>query len=710
MPELIPPRWLRIVRTGATPPTIALPLSIRIKVRAKGVVFVFALAGTDGPLDLVFKDAAGADLSRAQIRGAQSAAFVPKGAVAVALPATANAVRLGYFPRSKLGLKLHAFFAGRFPSSGIAKRWRTAGAAARDLRGSHGALLQGSPAHRQEQAQDYRRYRARYVEDFTASPAGADLKLTFVTTLPANGADLTACRDALLAQTDGNWEWLVASADRHVSAGLASDPRVRVLTASTPDPAPAFNSALTQATGSLVVRLDPAGRPTRDAVAMIRAAFAAHSDCQWLYTDEERLDGDGRPLEGIFKPAFNRHLLRSVDYIGSACAFRSTLLAQLGGARSGFGDAYGYDLRLRAAEAVGASGIYHVPRVAFSRMPDHPGDIFDPDTVEAAAAALREASGVTQVLQAEGRLRPVYGVPDAAPLVSFVIPTRDRADLLGLALRSLIALTRYRAFEIIIVDNGSSEPETFALFDEIKELWPATQVIRDDGGFNYPRICNAGVDAASGSLICLLNNDIEVVEPGWLDEMVALASLPGAGIVGAKLLFPDRTIQHAGVIAGLFAYAGHWFAHATATAGGYEDRLHSRQNLSAVTGACLLIRRDCWDRIGPLDAERFAEDCNDIDLCLRAMAGGYEVVWTPFACLVHHESASRGRRRAKAHRERLKAQRARFEARWHVSTLVDPHYNPNLRRKSLYATLAVAPEGSRAPRTASVAPPSDQRS
>lgn len=710
MPELIPPRWLRSVRTGANAPTVALPLSMRLKVRAKGVVFVFALTGTDGPVEAVFTDAAGAELSRAEIAGAQSAAFVPKGAVAVALLTPAPTVRLGYFPRSKLGLKLHAFASGRFPASGLTKRWRTAGAAARDLRGSHGALLQGSAAHRQEQAHDYRRYRARYVEDFTGAPARSDLKLSFITLLPATGADLAACRDALLAQTDANWEWLVAGADRQAAEGLGADARVHLVNGAAHDPADAFNAAVAQATGALVMTLDACARPTRDAVAMIRAAFAAHPDCQWLYTDEERLDAAGQPVEGLFKPAFNRHLLRSVDYIGPACAFRSPLLAQLGGARPGFGAACGYDLRLRAAAAVGASGIYHVPRVAVSRTPDHGGDTFGPGTVEAASAALREASGVAQVLHAEGRLRPVYGVPEQAPVVSFVIPTRDRADLLGLALRSLIALTRYRAFEIIIVDNGSTEPETFALFDEIKALWPATLVLRDDGGFNYPRICNAGVDAASGDLICLLNNDIEVVEPGWLDEMVALASLPGAGIVGAKLLFPDRTIQHAGVIAGLFAYAGHWFAHAAANAGGYEDRLHSRQNLSAVTGACLVIRRDCWEDIGPLDAERFAEDCNDIDLCLRAMAGGYEVVWTPFACLVHHESASRGKRRAKAHRERLKAQRARFEARWHASTLVDPHYNPNLRRKSLYATLASAPEGNRAPRTCAVAPPSDQRS
>uniref|UniRef100_UPI003139DFAD glycosyltransferase family 2 protein n=1 Tax=Azorhizobium sp. AG788 TaxID=2183897 RepID=UPI003139DFAD len=703
MPEQIPPRWLRITRNAAGQPSATLPTSVRLKVRGKGLVFVLVLRGVDAPIDMVFRDGAGRDLSRARMQDGEDAVFIPRGAAAVTVFTTAPAVRLGYFPRSKLGLKLHAFLSGRFGSSGIAKRWRTAGAAARNLRGLHGALLQSSPAHRQEQADHYRRYRARYGEDAGAPVApGADLSISFVTVLPASGMDLAACRDALLAQSDPGWEWLVVQPDTVASDAVGADQRVRRLHPPSSDPADSFNSALEAATGTLLVPLDPCARPTRHAVAMLRAAFAAHPDGQMLYTDEERLDAAGHPMEGIFKPAFNPHLLRSVDYIGQSCVFRATLLRAIAGARPGFGGAVLYDLRLRAVETLPASAIYHLPRVAFSRTPDHHGDTFGPRDIDAAARAVRDATGVTQVLHTEGRLRPVYTPADPRPLVSFVIPTRDRADLLGLALRSLIALTRYREFEIIIVDNGSTEPETFALFDEVKALWPATQVVRDDGGFNYPRICNRGVDVASGALICLLNNDIEVVEPGWLDEMVALACLPGTGIVGAKLLFPDRTLQHAGVIAGLFAYAGHWFAHAAATAGGYEDRLHSRQNLSAVTGACLLISRTCWDRIGPLDAERFAEDCNDIDLCLRAMAAGYEVVWSPFACLVHHESASRGRRRAKAHRERLKAQRARFEARWHASTLVDPHYNPNLRRKSLYATLASAPEGSRAPRTASV--------
>lgn len=195
---------------------------------------------------------------------------------------------------------------------------------------------------------------------------------------------------------------------------------------------------------------------------------------------------------------------------------------------------------------------------------------------------LERALGVPVEMSADGRhLRPLFPLPSPQPLVSIVIPTRDRADLLGMALRTLIGKTTYRAFEIIIVDNGSVEAETFALFDEIRAAWPQTLIVRDDGDFNYPRICNTGVEQAKGELILLLNNDIEVIDGGWLSEMVSLSALPRAGVVGAKLLYPDRTVQHAGVIVGLFRYAGHWFAHAGAQAGGYEDRLLVRQNLGS---------------------------------------------------------------------------------------------------------------------------------
>ncbi|MGU3493563.1 glycosyltransferase family 2 protein [Xanthobacteraceae bacterium A53D] len=707
MPDHIPPRWLRARRSSAGQPDLPLPLGLRLKVRRRGYAVVMTLAG--GPIEAhaTFRDAAGRVLASAVLTAPSCGVYIPQGAATLVLAEDVPGLRIGYYPRTKVGLKLHAFINGSFMSRSLLRRWKTAGAVARDLRGTHGALVQAGPAHQAEQAALYRRYRETYVGDFRDVPAqDAAPRLTFVSTV-STASDLEQALAALREQTDPQWAWvLLAPASDHAALAplIAGEERARLL-AAPEDAAAGFNQASAAAEG-LVAPLDMRGRLSRDAVAMVRAGFAAHPECQVLYTDEERTDADGQPAEGIFKPAFNRHLLHSTDYISGLCALRTGRLTQIGGARSAAGAAWLYDLLLRACDPLPASGVRHVPRVGFTRTLAMGDGGFPAETAEDAARVLGELTG-TEVTASGGRLRAHHPIPDPPPLVSFIIPTRDRANLLGLAIRSIVALTRYRHFEIVIVDNGSVEPETFALFEEAKALWPATKIVRDDGDFNYPRICNNGVAAAEGSLLCLLNNDIEVVEPGWLDELVSLASLPQTGVVGARLLFPDRSIQHAGVIVGLFAYAGHWFAHAAADAPGYEGRLRSRQNLSAVTGACLMISRACWDAIGPLDAERFAEDCNDIDLCLRAVSAGYELVWSPFSCLIHHESASRGKRRAKAHRERLKAQRARFEARWHSSVLEDPHYNPNLRRKSLYATLARAPDGDRAPRTSLIPPPAN---
>lgn len=700
-PHGIGPVWLSARPAGEGMRRFRLPFGLRLALLRKGRAYVAVLC--DGKshaahpdLALTFCDGAGRVLAEARMAPGEAALFLPRGTASVTLAAPAI-FSLGLYPRTKLALKLHAVRSGRFPGLPLAKRWKHAAAAARDLRGVHAALLENSPARTAERARAYRAYRARFVEDFTAVPApDPELVLTFFGEVPADRDQAQARLSALLAQTDPNWVWRAA-----LPAGAppdlldwakdaeARDPRFR------PQDLPLEAAAMWGSVESgLVSGLPPEGRPTRDAVAMIRAAFARHGDCDLVYTDEEKIDAQGAPCCGIFKPAFNRHLLQAGDYIGHLIAARARAIQAVGGPQMRHGTATRYHLLLTLAETLPPSAIRHIPRVAFSG----PETIVQKDP-HAAARALEEVLRTPVTIDDHGRLRPRLPVPDPLPLVSFIVPTRDRADLLGMALRSLVGETDYRRFEIIIVDNGSVEPATFALFEEIKAAWPDTMVVRDEGSFNYPRICNAGVAAARGSLICLLNNDIEVVDGRWLDELVSLASSPRTGIVGAKLLFPDRSIQHAGVIVGLFRYAAHWFSHADRDLPGPFGRLVTRSNMSAVTGACLMISRACWDAIGPLDAERFAEDCNDIDLCLRARRAGYEVVFTPFACLIHHESASRGRRRSRAHRNRLKAQRRRMEDLWGTPTLVDPHYNPNLARQSLHGALAAAPEGPRDPRT-----------
>ncbi|MFG1395502.1 glycosyltransferase family 2 protein [Roseixanthobacter pseudopolyaromaticivorans] len=712
MPAEISPLWLRAEDAPERGRRFSLPWLWRARLAVKEGVFAVEIAratpGDTEPLELAFLGFGGAPLGHATVAAPVAALLLPRGTATIAVTHGA-ALRLGLYPRGKLWLKLHAFAHGSFPGLPPHRRWRAAGAAARDLRGMHASLFADSPARQAQATRRYRRYRKAYVEDFSGplAPAGATLSFLSVLGTDTRAEDLAACLAALRAQSDPHWEWLIGlpAGEDAARAQLTGEPRVRLLADAGTAPL-TFNALLAAASGETLALLDPSGRPTRDAVAMLRAAFAAHADCMLAYTDEETLDAAGAPLDGVFKPAFNRHLLRAVDYFGDLVTLRTAHARAIGGARAYLPLAWRYDLLLRAAGALSPSAIRHIPRVGYGRQGAGGWTGFSsPDQAREAARALEDATGAPVEIRADLKLRPHYRLPDVPPLVSFVIPTRDRADLMGMALRSLVTHTAYRNFEIVIVDNGSVELETFALFAEIKAAWPRTIVVRDDGGFNYPRICNAGVDAASGDLICLLNNDIEVVEPGWLHEMVSLAALPQTGIVGAKLLFPDHTLQHAGVIAGLFRYAAHWFSHGAEDMAGHLGRLHARNNLSAVTGACLMISRQCWDQIGPLDAVRFAEDCNDIDLCLRARAGGFELVWTPFALLLHHESASRGRRRSKAHRERLKAQRARMEALWHTATLVDPHYNPNLARNSLHAGIAKSPEGSRAPRTDAIAPP-----
>lgn len=703
----IPPLWLH--PAPGTPGRFRLPVALRLALKRSGLARVMRCEGAGGPARLVFRSTAGAVLGSAMLQPeAGGAVFLPRGTAQVAVEGT-TPLRLGLYPGSKLGLKLHAAARGSFPGLGAARRWKAAGAAARDLRGTLAALIEASPAKADLDALHYARFRARHVEDLaTVLPPTAAPRLSL---LSAAGevplAALARCAAALAAQTDPAFEWLVAvpqaRLDREGEALRAAlAPFGQVLPAGDDDPLGGLDAALAAAQGEWVAPLDPSGRPTADAVAILRA-MAADPACALAYADAERLDVAGRPVAGLFHPAFNRHLLYASFYFGPLFALPRADAVRLG-LDPQAGAAALFDLALRQVAAIGSERVRHAPRVAYGTPARRPG--FAPDVIGRAATVLSRHLGVPVETVAGRHLRPLFPRPQPELLASIVVPTRDRAALLGMALRSLIGNTAYRAFEIIIVDNGSVEPETFALFEELMALWPATSVVRDDGDFNFPRICNAGVAAAKGELILLLNNDVEVTDAGWLDEMVALAMQPDTGIVGAKLLFPDRTVQHAGVIVGLFRYADHWFAHSGSAAPGYADRLMVRQNLSAVTGACLLIRRSVWDQIGPLDAVRFAEDCNDIDLCLRARRAGHEVVVTPFTGLIHHESASRGKKRSKAHRMRLKAQRARMEALWHTSRFVDPHYSPNLSRKSLFAALAETPEGPRDPRSDRIEGPS----
>jgi GT2 family glycosyltransferase len=274
-----------------------------------------------------------------------------------------------------------------------------------------------------------------------------------------------------------------------------------------------------------------------------------------------------------------------------------------------------------------------------------------------------------------GFLRLRHPLPDPEPLVSIVIPTRDRKDLLEACINGLDRATSYRNKEIIILDNDSAEAETKAYFAALSQR-SDVQVIPAPGPFNYPRLINLGASHARGELLMTLNNDIEAFEPDWLNEMVSQVSRPGVGLVGCLLLYPDRSVQHAGVIVGLSGVAGHMYV---------------TQDLSAVTGASQLMRRSLFEQLGGLDERHLAVAYNDIDFCLRVREAGLRVIYTPHARLLHHHSASRG---SDVRVERLASftwEREYMRSRWAHVVFDDPFFNPNLSLSGKRGRLATAP-------------------
>jgi GT2 family glycosyltransferase len=281
-----------------------------------------------------------------------------------------------------------------------------------------------------------------------------------------------------------------------------------------------------------------------------------------------------------------------------------------------------------------------------------------------------------------------FAVPVPAPKVSIIIPTRDRAELLRQCIDSVQQKTTYPSYEIIVVDNGSTEEATLQYFAAIAS--DDVRILRDDSPFNFSALNNRAVGHATGEFVCLLNNDIEVITPDWLDELIGIAAQPGIGAVGARLWYPDDTIQHGGVILGIGGVAGHIHHGLRRGQTGYFDRAVLTQNLSAVTAACLVIRKAIYAEVGGLD-EQLAVAFNDIDFCAKVASAGYRNAWTPHAELYHHESASRGSDIAPEKLERFQREIRWMQNRWRDFLTSDPAYNPNLSLESTPFTLAFPP-------------------
>ncbi len=516
---------------------------------------------------------------------------------------------------------------------------------------------------------------------------------------------LEATLASVRAQAYPDWE-LVAIDDASTDAGVqaclaraaAADARIRVARrAGNGGIARATNDALAAARGAWCAFLDHDDTLAPDALLCMAEAAAARPDAQALFCDEDKLDERGVRTRPFFKPAWDGEWLRTTNCVLHFLVVRTEMLRALGGVAEGIDGAQDWDLVLRLEEAAGRARIVRVPRVLY-HWRELPGSTaaaaFEKPRLVAAQRRVLEATLARRgeraaVAHGADGWRIAWALPSPPPRVSIVIPTRDRCELLSACVESIRARTTYADRELVIVDNGSTEPAARDYLDRLARDGDA-RVVAWAQPFNYAALCNLGVREARGTMIALLNNDVEVVTPGWLDELVALAARPGIGLAGATLYYPDGTLQHAGVVRGLNGVGDRpWIGTRRGFAGPY-GRARAVREVGAMITACAVIARDRYVEVGGMD-ESLAVSCNDLDLCLRLARAGYRNVITPFAELVHHESASRGYADDPANARTNADEEARFAARWPREVTDDPLYNPNLALRGAAYALAWPP-------------------
>lgn len=452
------------------------------------------------------------------------------------------------------------------------------------------------------------------------------------------------------------------------------------------------NAAAAMATGEYLALLDHDDLLAPHAVYLMQEAVV-HGQPDFLYSDEALFKKSMRhPTVGHFKPDYAPDYLLCCNYICHLAVFRRSLFEQVGGERSECDGSQDHDLFLRMLEKTTPDKVVHLPHVLYYWRV-HGGSTSGgvkakPYVAAAAKKALQEHLDRTgQKGRVEDGLFPsTYRVVwqlDKEPLVSILIPNKDHIEELDQCLASIYEKTTYKNFEVIIIENNSTDATTFQYYKKLEhgKKYPRCRVMRyqGKGGFNFSAINNFGRQAAKGEYLLLLNNDVEVITPEWLTELVRQASRPGAAACGAMLYYPDDTVQHAGIITGLGGFAGHSHKYHKRGGSGYMFRMATVQDLSAVTAACLLVRASVFDELGGLD-EGYAVAFNDVDFCLRMREKGYHILWSPYAELYHYESKSRGLdEKDKAKKERFHQEQQRLTERFgRAELLSDPYYNPSL--------------------------------
>lgn len=496
---------------------------------------------------------------------------------------------------------------------------------------------------------------------------------------------LERCVASVAAQTYPRWQLHLAPVGPAVTAAgggtvvggavadlVATDPRITI-GAVGGDSASAVNAVASVIDASFLAFVEQDDELAPGALAAVGEALADDPEIDLLYTDEDEIDGDGRRCRPRFKPDWSPDLLESTMYVGGLLVVRRSLFAQVGGLAPAFEGAEHYDLVLRVGER--ARRVAHVAEVAYHRRSPAPAP------VDASAVSAAEGRALESALARRGeratvepglcaRSHRVRREIVGQPLVSIIVPFRDGAGLLRRCVDSLHATAGYDHWELVLIDNQSWEPETAALLRRLRGD-ARVRLVSYPHPYNWSALNNFGARHSAGDMLLLLNSDVEGLASGWLSAMVEHAQRPEVGAVGARLLYPDGSIQHGGVVMGLGAnVAWHAFWKCPGDHDGYLGHARMVRNYSVVTGACMLVRRDAFDAVGGLD-ESLAILFNDVELCLRMRAKGLRVVYTPYAELVHYESKTRG---FTAEQDEVTLMRGR----WPDAIARDPYFNPNL--------------------------------
>ncbi|MDR9487984.1 glycosyltransferase [Salibacter sp.] len=501
--------------------------------------------------------------------------------------------------------------------------------------------------------------------------------------------------DSVMQQSYENWELILSddcSTDPKVKKTLEEyrkkDPRIKVVyRKENGHISAASNSALKKAEGDFTVLMDQDDLLSLNALYEVAKVIVDNPNSDLIYTDEDKIDESDHHSFAHFKPDWSPESLLSRNYLGHLTVFRTNIMRKIGGWRVGFEGSQDYDLVLRFTEQT--NNVYHIPKVLYHwRVHEEStasSEEAKPYAFMAAQKALtealerREIPGKVDFLDGFRGYSIRLNVHDDSKKVSIIIPTKDKADVLETCIESIFEKTTYPNFEVIVIDNNSVEQDTFELLKKWQNDEPNRfKTARTEEPFNFSYLMNFGRKNATGEYLVLLNNDTKIISNDWLEGMIEQAQRDEIGVVGAKLLYPNDTIQHAGVVIGLGGAAGHILVGEHREGPGYFNYVNLLNNYSALTAACFMVKTEVFDQLDGFD-EQFAVEYNDVDFCLRVMNAGYRNVYVPNVEVYHFESISRGHPHlTKESMNRHKSEIKMLRDRWEKYIENDPHYNPNL--------------------------------